>query len=106
MVMRTEKHLIKNKNEYYQILSEFCHLSKNLYNFANYHARQGYIKNGRIPNYYELEKLAKQEPSINNDYTSMPTAQAAQQTLRLLDKNWVSFNESRMVSTTATEWAI
>lgn len=25
------------------------------------------------------------------DYTAMPTAQAAQQTLRLLDKNWKSF---------------
>ena len=76
------------------MLSYFCHLSKNLYNFANYHARQGYIKTGHIPSYYDLEKLAKQESSANNDYKSMPTAQAAQQTLRLLDKNWVSFKES------------
>jgi len=95
MVMRAEKHIIKKNNEYYPMLSEFCHLSKNLYNFANYHARQGYIKNGRIPNYYELEKLAKQESSTNNDYKSMPTAQAAQQTLRLLAQNWASFKESR-----------
>ena len=95
MAMRVEKHIIKNNNKYYPLLSEFCHLSKNLYNFANYHARQGYIKNGHIPNYYELEKIARQEPSTNNDYKSMPTAQAAQQTLRLLNDNWGSFNESR-----------
>ena len=94
MAMRVEKHVIKKNNRYYPILSDFCHLSKNLYNFANYHARQGYIQTGHIPNYYDLEKLAKQEPSTNNDYKSMPTAQAAQQTLRLLDKNWVSFKES------------
>jgi len=92
--MRVEKHIIKKNHECFPTLSEFCHLSKNLYNFANYHARQGYIKNGHVPNYFELEKLARQEPSTNNDYKSMPTAQSAQQTLRLLDKNWVSFKES------------
>ena len=93
--MRVEKHVIKKTNEYYKMLMEFCHLSKNLYNFANYHARQVYIESGRIPNYYDLEKLAKEENSTNNDYKSMPTAQSAQQTLRILDKNWKSYNESR-----------
>ena len=93
-VMRVEKHLIKKDNEYYSMLEGFCHLSKNLYNFANYHARQSYIDTGRIPNYNELEKLSRHQPSTNNDYKSMPIAQAAQQTLRLLEKNWVSYNES------------
>ena len=41
MAMRVEKHVIKKNNRYCPILSDFCHLSKNLYNFANYHARQG-----------------------------------------------------------------
>ena len=63
LAVRVEKHIIKKNNEHYSMLSEFCHLSKNLYNFANYHARQGYIKNGHVPNYYELEKLAKLELS-------------------------------------------
>ena len=93
--MRVERHIIKNHDEHYKVLAEYCHLSKNLYNFANYHIRQGYIKTGRIPNYNEIDRLAKQQPSTNNDYKSMPTAQSAQQTLRLLDKNWVSFKESR-----------
>lgn len=75
--MRVEKHIIKKNDEYYPMLAEFCHLSKNLYNFANYHIRQGYIQSGYIPNYSEIEKLAKQQPSTNNDYKSMPTAQSA-----------------------------
>jgi len=92
--MRVEKHIIRKSDKNYAMLAEFCHLSKNLYNFANYHIRQGYIQTGRFPNYNEINKLAKEQPSTNNDYASMPTAQSAQQTFRLLDKNWVSFRES------------
>lgn len=37
-----------------------------------------------------MDKLLKQE-GMDFDYRNMPTAQSAQQTLRLLDKNWKSF---------------
>lgn len=35
IVQRVEKHLIKQNNPYYPMLSDFTHKSKNLYNHAN-----------------------------------------------------------------------
>lgn len=35
IVQRVEKHLIKQNNPYYPMLSDFTHRSKNLYNHAN-----------------------------------------------------------------------
>ncbi len=50
--MRTESiHIGYNKT-----ISELCHLSKNLYNQANYTIRQVYFKNEKIPCYASLIK--------------------------------------------------
>lgn len=43
IVQRVEKHIIKSNNNYYNMLDEFCFMSKNLYNYANYHIRQCFI---------------------------------------------------------------
>lgn len=91
MVTRVEKHNIKSNHLYYHMLDEFCFMSKNLYNFANYQIRQSFIKeDGRFIGYYEMDKLLKTD-YMDFDYRNMPSADSAQQCLRLLEKNWKSF---------------
>jgi len=87
---RVERHIIYPKNPYYKMLDEFCFKSKNLYNFANYQIRQKFCTEGKYISYNQMDKLLKQE-NMDFDYRNMPTAQSAQQVLRLLDKNWKSF---------------
>jgi putative transposase len=54
--------------------------------------RQSFIKTGRLPREYDLTgKFAKRN---NVDYKGMPSAQSAQQTIKLLFKNWKSFFEA------------
>lgn len=92
--VRVEKHLIKYNHPYYKLLDEFCFKAKNLYNFANYQIRQSFCKeDGKYIPYNQLDKLLKQE-GMNYDYRQMPTAQSAQQLLKLLDQNWKSFFKS------------
>ena len=45
IVQRVEKHLIKQNNPYYPMLSDFTHRSKNLYNHANFLVRDEFIRN-------------------------------------------------------------
>jgi len=74
-----------------------CHLTKNLYNYANYIIRQEFIKTSKEKEqglreyanwirYQNLWQLVKD----GDDYKALPS-QTAQQTLRLLDKNWTAF---------------
>ncbi|MBO5095794.1 MAG: transposase [Bacilli bacterium] len=90
---RVEKHIIKENDEYYEMLDGFCYKSKNLYNFANYHVRKQFIDTGEWLRYYDLDKLMKQ-PKMDFDYRSLPAIKSSQQCLRLLDKNWKSFFKS------------
>ena len=90
---RVEKHIIKENDEYYEMLDGFCYKSKNLYNFANYHIRKQFIDTGKWLRYYDLDKLMKQ-PEMDFDYRSLPVVQSSQQCLKLLDKNWKSFFKS------------
>ena len=92
-VQRVEKHLIKKQDPFFPMLMEFCHHSKNLYNHANYFIKQEYRVNGKWLRYQELDKRLKVDMKFP-DYKEMPTAQSAQQTLKLLDKNWKSFYAS------------
>ena len=87
---RVEKHIIKENNEYYEILDGFCYKSKNLYNFANYHIRKQFISTRKWLRYCDLDKLMKQS-EMDFDYRSLPVVQSSQQCLKLLDKNWKSF---------------
>ena len=90
---RVENHMICKNHPYFHMLSEFTHLSKNLYNHANYLVRKEFIETGNWLRYQELDKLLKQDTEYP-DYKAMPTAQTAQQILMLLDKNWKSFFRS------------
>lgn len=87
---RVEKHIIHPSSHWFQMLASFCHLAKNLYNHANYLVRTSFAKDGKWLRYAELDKILKNDLAYP-DYRSMPTAQSAQQVLRLLDKNWKSF---------------
>ena len=92
-IQRVEKHIIKPSNKYYAMLDNFCFLSKNLYNHANYVLRQEFINNGRTVPYGDLDKMLKADGE-HPDYRTMPTAQSAQQVLKLLENNWKSFFRS------------
>lgn len=87
---RVEKHLIYPSSPWFSMLDEYCYLAKNLYNHGNYLVRERFIKNGEWMRYGELDKILKKDLEYP-DYKAMPTAQAAQQVLRLLDRNWKSF---------------
>ena len=65
-----------------------CHLSKNLYNEANYIVRREFFKTGRWIRYNELNKPLK--GSENYNYRELP-AQTAQQILMIMDRSWKSF---------------
>ena len=90
IVQRVEKHLIKQNNKYYPMLCDFAHKAKNLYNHANYLVRNEFVKNDKWIRYSEMDKILKQDTEYD-DYKQMPTAQSAQQILRLLEMNWKSF---------------
>lgn len=89
-IQLVEKHCINKNNKYYDLLDYYCCMSKNLYNFANYHIRQSFTKEGIYLNYNKIDKLMKLEEN-EKDYRNMITSKSAQQCLRLLDKNWKSF---------------
>lgn len=80
-LIRTEQISIKCTEE----LSNLCHISKNLWNEANYLIRQEFFSNNRWIRYAELNKILK----VSDNYKSL-NAQSAQQTLKLLDKTWIS----------------
>ena len=93
VIQQVEKHVIKKSHPYYNMFCEFTHLSKNLYNHANYLVRKEFVDNGNWLRYFDLCKFLRSDLDFP-DYTNMPTAQSAQQTLRLLDTNWMSFFKS------------
>jgi transposase len=82
-VTRTEQIWLKGD----KTIGKLCHLSKNLYNEANYIVRQELSKTDKWVQYNELNKLLKES---SENYKALP-AQTAQQTLILLDKSWKSF---------------
>ena len=93
IIQRVEKHKIKQSNTYYSLIDDFCFKAKNLYNHANYLIRQEFVNNGNWLRNNDLDKILKVDIEYP-DYKNMPTAQSAQQLLRLLDKNWKSFFKS------------
>ena len=80
-VIRTEQIWLQpNKT-----LSKLCHLSKNLYNQANYIIKNA--EEGKWIRYNELGKILREE---SQNYKILP-AQTAQQILKLIDASWKSF---------------
>lgn len=92
-IQQVEKHVIKKSHPYYNMFCEFTHLSKNLYNHANYLVRKEFLETRKWLRYQDLDRLLKADLEFP-DYRNMPTAQSAQQVLRLLETNWKSFFNS------------
>lgn len=90
---QVEKHIIKKSHPYYNMLCEYTHLAKNLYNHANYLVRNEFTETSKWLRYQDLDKILKEDLEFP-DYRNMPSAQSAQQVLRLLDRNWKSFFNS------------
>ena len=87
MLTRVEKHLIHSSSPYFKMLSEYCHLAKNLYNHANYILRQNFISKRKIIGYCKLYQILKADNEYS-DYRAIPLAQSAQQVLINLSQNW------------------
>ena len=85
-----EQHQIKSSHKFFKECDSLCFDSKNLYNYANYIIRQEFINNANYINKFEMQKKLQ---GAAPDYLKLP-AKVSQQTLRLLDKNWVSFFKS------------
>ena len=88
MLRRVERHIITKTDKNYAAIKEICHKSKNLYNYANYILRKSFFETNKLPNEYDLVKILTNENQ--DDYRALP-AQTAQQTIKLLFKNWKSF---------------
>ena len=71
---------------YHPTLSKFCHQVKNLYNRANFLIKTYLNKQSKLLYYFDLDKLLKQEEC----YKVLP-AQTAQQTLKMITRNWKSY---------------
>jgi len=87
---RTEQIYLKHNSS----LNVTCHCAKNLYNEANYFARQRFFNYGIAPNYRDMDKLmngSASEPSEN--YIELPSG-TAQWVLKTLIQNWKSFFSS------------
>lgn len=93
VIQQVEKHIIKKSHPYYNMLCEYTHLAKNLYNHANYLVRNEFVETGKWLQYQELDKILKQDFDYP-DYRNMPASQSAQQVLRLLETGWKSFFKS------------
>jgi len=85
-VNRVERHLIKKSDSMWKTIDDYCLISKNVYNEANYLIRQEFFKNGKWIRHRDLDKVMQ-----HYDCYKMLGSQASQNLLRLLDKNWKSF---------------
>ena len=90
----SERHIIKKNNKYFKEIDEICFNSKNLYNTGLYRVRQHFFENKKYLNNFELINSLTSEKQ--DDYIKLP-AQASQQTLRMVDKNFKSFFNSLKV---------
>ena len=81
-----ERHIIKRGHKFFDECDSLCFSSKNLYNLANYNIRQGFIYARTYSNYNLLDKALKRTV----EYKALP-AKVAQQVLRVLERNWLSF---------------
>ena len=85
-VWRTEVIEIKT----HPTLDQLCYQTKNLYNRAMFLYKQQYQLTKECLSYQQLDKLLKKEEV----YRILP-AQTAQQTLKLLKRNWKSFYQAQ-----------
>jgi len=91
-VTRTEQIYFRDN----ETISMMCHLSKNLFNQANYILRQQFLNHEKLSSYNDLVKLFQKpsENNENNNYQKLP-AQTAQWTIKKVKQSWYSFFKTR-----------
>lgn len=87
----SERHIIKQSNNYYKELDNLCYLSKNLYNSALYAIRQHYFNTGKYLNKFEL--INQFTKNNQPDYIALPR-KVSQQIIYQVDQNFKSFFNS------------
>ena len=71
--------------------SAILHINRRIFTIMQiFLVRNEFIKNNKWLRYGEMDKILKTDLEFD-DYKQMPTAQSAQQILRLLEKDWKSF---------------
>lgn len=85
-VLRTEQHIIKQMSPCWKVVDDYCHRSKDLYNYANYLIRQEFIQNSKCLYYKDVFEVCK----VSEPYLAIGS-NVGQATLRMLDKTWKSF---------------
>ena len=87
-VIRTEQVFIRDNG----VISSMCHISKNLFNQANYILRSQFFNKEKMPGYKELAKEFAEPSDIeeNNNFQKLP-AQTAQWTIKKVKQSWTSF---------------
>lgn len=91
---RVQKLNTTKNHIYYDYLLYLCKVSKNLYNQALFIQRQAFFDSSYYMNYFELDKLTKITSSLLYKNFHLLPSMVAQQTLRVLDKNWKAYFES------------
>ena len=87
----SERHIIKQSNQYYKDLDNLCFLSKNLYNSVLYAIRQHYFNTKQYLNKFEL--INQFTKNNQQDYIALPR-KVSQQIIYQVDNNFKSFFNS------------
>lgn len=87
----SERHIIKQSNQYYKDLDNLCILSKNLYNSALYAIRQHYFNTKQYLNKFEL--INQFTKNNQKEYIALPR-KVSQQIIYQVDQNFKSFFNS------------
>lgn len=87
----SERHIIKQSNNYYKELDNLCYLSKNLYNSALYAIRQHYFNTKQYLNKFDL--INQFTKNNQQDYIALPR-KVSQQIIYQVDQNFKSFFNS------------
>src|SRR5215467_2769 len=89
---RVEQHVIESSHPQFRVIDEMAFASKNLWNLANYHARQSFIFQKTYLNNTALFHLLKETDA----YQALP-AKVANQVLLQLHHAWRAFFEAMEV---------
>lgn len=84
-----ERHVITRNSPMFQEIDELAHLSKNLYNRANYSVRQEFFESGSVMLYEAIDKLMQPEES----YQALPR-KVSQQILMVLCRSWKAWQKA------------
>jgi putative transposase len=80
------------KKPQFELLGELTHHAKNLYNQTLWTLREAFDATGKYFSYYQMDKAMKQVTNLSGEVNyKLLKAKVSQQTLRKLDKNFLSF---------------